>query len=84
MSSKKDTSQKKATQPEVASILPQTREPKIDKYSPPKPIPTFKDRPKPESPLSQPSKQKASTFSTSIEERLTAWHQVRKVSFIQS
>ena len=58
MSSKKDTSQKKATQPEVTSILPQTREPKIDKYSPPKPIPTFKDRPKPKLPSSQPSKQK--------------------------
>ena len=57
MNSKKDTSQKKATQPEVTSILPQTRESKIDKYSPPKPIPTFKDRPKPESVPSQPSKQ---------------------------
>ncbi len=58
MSLKKDTSQKKVTQPEVTSILPQTREPKIDKYSPPKPIPTFKDRPKPKLPSSQPSKQK--------------------------
>ena len=57
MSSKKDTSRQKATQPEIKLIPPQTPEPKSDRYNPPKPIPTFKDRPKPESPPSQPSKQ---------------------------
>ena len=64
MSSKKDTSPKKATQPKVASILPQTREPKIDKYSPPNPIPTFKDRPKPKSTSSQSSKQETTPSPT--------------------
>ena len=56
MSSKKNTSQKNATQPAIKSITPQI-DPKIDRYNPPKPIPTFKDRPNPKLPSSQPSKQ---------------------------
>ena len=57
MSAKKNISQKKATQPEIKLIPPQTPEPKSGRYNPPKPIPTFKDRPKPKLPSSQPSKQ---------------------------
>jgi hypothetical protein len=64
MSSKKDISQKKTTQSEIKSIPSQTREAKSEKYSPPRPIPTFKDRPKPKLPSSQPSKQEPAPSPT--------------------
>ena len=54
MSSKKDTSQKKATQPEVKSI-PSQKKSIDERYNPPNPMPTLKPRPKP---TSQPPKQK--------------------------
>ena len=56
MNSKKGASQKNATQSEVKSI-PSQKKSIDERYNPPNPIPTFKDRPKPESPPSQPSKQ---------------------------
>ena len=63
MNSKKDISQKKTTQSEIKTIPSQTREVKSEKYSPPKPIPTFKDRPKPKSTPSQSSKQETTPSS---------------------
>ena len=56
MSSKKDTARQKVTQPEIELILPQTPEPKNERYNPPNPMPTLKPRPKP---TSQPPKQKS-------------------------
>ncbi len=55
MHSKKGASPKNATQREVKSIP--SKENIIEKgYNPPNSMPTLKDRPKPESPPSQPSK----------------------------
>ena len=63
MNSKKGTSQKKAIQPEVKSIPSQKKN--IDeRYNPPNPMPTLKPRPKPESPLSQLSKQEPAPSPT--------------------
>ena len=59
MSAKKNIPQKKATQPAIKSIPSRTKEKTDERYNPPKPIPTFKDRPKPKlTPVSpsQPSK----------------------------
>ena len=54
MNSKKGTSQKNATQPEVKSI-PSQKKSIDERYNPPNPMPTLKPRPKP---TSQPPKQK--------------------------
>ena len=62
MKSKKGTSQKNATQPEVKSI-PSQKKSIDERYNPPNPMPTLKDRPKPKSTSSQPSKQETAPSS---------------------
>ena len=63
MSSKKDSSQKNATQPEVKSI-PSQKKSIDERYNPPNPMPTLKDRPNPKSTPSQSSKQKTTSSSS--------------------
>ncbi len=55
MNSKKGTSQKNVTQPEVKSI-PSQKKSIDERYNPPNPMPTLKPRPKP---TSQTPKQKS-------------------------
>ena len=66
MRSKKGTSQKNATQRDnkVFNTSPNKKE-NSGRYNPPNPIPTLKDRPKPESTSSQPSKQETTPSSSS-------------------
>lgn len=62
MRSKKSTSPKNTTQREV-KLIPSKKNSIEKGYNPPKPIPTFKDRPKPKSTSSQPSKQETAPSS---------------------
>jgi hypothetical protein len=62
MNSKKGASQKNATQPEVKSI-PSQKKSIDERYNPPNPMPTLKDRPKPKSTPSQSSKQETTPSS---------------------